>query len=473
MMRFAFALALLFGTNSYAELFAGRVVESVSRKPLATAQVRIRKAGAVMLLADLDTDSAGQFHGPDLAPGSYTVEATKPNYLSVTLRLEIAAASPAPLTIPLIHYGVVSGKVLDQQGQPVQGARILALPMRPDGTLDGQAGRPGDIQGASGDNGQYRLYRLTPGRYALAVAHDSMANVGSNFLFAMENSRPRVFQITSGEEYRDINFTLLTSNLVRVEGTIQTGKPGSYGVAIIARDHPEVSVSQMLAAKDGKFHFDGIPAGSYDLVAAGPTNSYGYRNVVVEPGALFGRISFDITGARIDPLTVPLAEGRAAALLLHAAKGCPETVAVRLVPLEDLGVFSRAEVDLHLNQTAKITDLAPGKYRAEVIVQGNPCYQAAPVTLDVRGASITEPIALTIDVPGSITGRLDAPNPGETSISLTPIPGNASPVLVVYPDSDGRFAFSELRPGRYRIMAKGNVTEWDVAAGASTQVELK
>ncbi len=49
----------------------GRVIEDHTGAPLAGAELRVAKAGAQTLIAELETDSAGAFPLPDLPEGEY------------------------------------------------------------------------------------------------------------------------------------------------------------------------------------------------------------------------------------------------------------------------------------------------------------------------------------------------------------------------------------------------------------------
>ena len=51
------------------------------------------KLGAPGLAADLETDGEGRFLAPELDPGEYRIEISRPNYVSATLRLSLLAFS--------------------------------------------------------------------------------------------------------------------------------------------------------------------------------------------------------------------------------------------------------------------------------------------------------------------------------------------------------------------------------------------
>ena len=101
------AALLALGLSPTVSAINGRVVEDHTGSPLASAGVRIFKAGAPNVLADLDTDGAGRFEAPGLPVGDYRIEISKPNFLPATLHLRAtgAEAPVAPVTVRLVRCG--------------------------------------------------------------------------------------------------------------------------------------------------------------------------------------------------------------------------------------------------------------------------------------------------------------------------------------------------------------------------------
>src|SRR5271169_897071 len=172
----ALCLGALMAGSAPPETIAGKVVQDDSGAPLASVEVRISRTGVAGLVADLETDTSGQFRAPDLLPAEYQLEVSKPNHVSTVLRLHEPGA--ATLLIRLVRCGVISGQVTDAQAKPVRGAAIFAM-------VKASAGEPFrrfTHQFAQVDErGQYRLYNLPPGRYAVAVSYGaSTMAVGSH-----------------------------------------------------------------------------------------------------------------------------------------------------------------------------------------------------------------------------------------------------------------------------------------------------
>jgi len=121
----ALYLGVLIGDSAPTETIAGKVVQDDSGAPLPSVEVRISRAGSPSLVADVETDTSGQFRAPDLPPAEYRLEVSKPNYVSTFLSVREPGATT--MLIRLVRRGVISGQVTDAQGQPVRGATIFAM----------------------------------------------------------------------------------------------------------------------------------------------------------------------------------------------------------------------------------------------------------------------------------------------------------------------------------------------------------
>src|SRR4051794_32549327 len=78
------ALLLITATAAQGQNFTGRVVEDSTGDAVASAELKIHKAGLRELVADLDTDRTGHFAGPVLASGEYTIDVLKANFITTT-----------------------------------------------------------------------------------------------------------------------------------------------------------------------------------------------------------------------------------------------------------------------------------------------------------------------------------------------------------------------------------------------------
>ena len=152
----------------------GRIVDGQTGAAIARARVRLGGQGAPR--PPVLSDSQGAFAFTGLPAGVYSLTADKATYLSgsypdrrPSLRASVARALILRddevvdnLTVPLYHGSAISGRVLDEHGDPVEFAQVFALPARSAG-----AGSGPRYGGQSNDIGEFRIGRLAPGRYVL------------------------------------------------------------------------------------------------------------------------------------------------------------------------------------------------------------------------------------------------------------------------------------------------------------------
>ena len=109
---------------------AGTVVDETTRRPVAGARIALRTesgfdSGPPARRARADT--RGRFRAAGVLPGRYTVEAASDGYLPAELTGVVAALPDGkPLAIALRREASIAGIVLDEEGKPVAGARVVA-----------------------------------------------------------------------------------------------------------------------------------------------------------------------------------------------------------------------------------------------------------------------------------------------------------------------------------------------------------
>jgi hypothetical protein len=174
-------------------VIAGRVVEAGSQTPVAEAIVNL--SGPPDPVAHdfgerrrVMVDPQGRFVFTGLPPGTYRLSAVQFGYLTgwfETMRPLTGDPMPIDLadgqrftdaTIPMWRPGSISGRVVDEAGEPVVGVRIVIFqrafrngepglaPAFPGGTL-----RSFLTDDRTDDRGIYRAALLPPGEYSIAV----------------------------------------------------------------------------------------------------------------------------------------------------------------------------------------------------------------------------------------------------------------------------------------------------------------
>jgi hypothetical protein len=140
----------------------GVVSDSVSHQPLRKVMVSL-VFGNQPLGPDASTDDSGAFEFHDLKPGQYQLGVGRRDYPAWKTITVTPSENPDPLKIELIPGAIVSGRILDEDGDPLIGCGVEAR----------VAEHPEQIaflQTVSSDApNEYRLFGLRPGKYILAV----------------------------------------------------------------------------------------------------------------------------------------------------------------------------------------------------------------------------------------------------------------------------------------------------------------
>jgi hypothetical protein len=352
---------------------------------------------------------------------------------------------------------------------------------------------------AVSDDGQYRLYNLPPGQYAVALSFDSTSQPGRAGVFLYTDSaQPLFLTISGGEEYRGIDFVIPPTPVYHVSGKIAGPVRGGGGrVMLFVIDQPALPVATALFfAPDNSFQLTGIPPGTYDLIAMGNRVSSSTQGTAASLAPVIGRTRIVVSGEDVTGISLSAPENRVVSFILRAPglqgrpEGCPASAQLSLASLGARYLGQQATAEVNFTKAQLITEISPGLYRVTLSRLGEACFQTSHAIVDLREGSAQSTIAVEVTAAGSILGRLNAgaAKPGEYVVVLvnTDVLDAAQPMQVACPDEEFRFSFPNLRPGRYRIAARraggspgarlvpglARMFEIEVTAGTPTDVDL-
>jgi hypothetical protein len=267
----------------------GRVVAADSGAPVRRAQIRAfstdTRANRIAT-----SDGEGRFEFRDLPAGRWELSASKAGFVTMRFgqRRPFEAGSPVELRdaqvmdradIALPRGAAITGRVYDEFGDPVAGARLQVLRYQ----LQQGVRRlsPTGIGDESDDTGAFRLFGLTPGDYyvsatvrALRVDDPSAdaAGYAPTYYPGTGNiAEAQRVTVGLGQEMSNVSFALLPVRTVRVSGTVvdSMGRPlgGGFlmlGPADAASDAPILAGGGNVR-QDGSFTLANIAPGSYTL----------------------------------------------------------------------------------------------------------------------------------------------------------------------------------------------------------------
>ena len=155
---------------------------STSGQPVANATVMLMQmpdpvAGTQAAIHRKQTDDAGKFSFDGLPPGEYRLQATHPKYLPVRFGSR-GTSDPGTLLslsegqhvtgvgLMFIDPGTVSGRVVDEDGDPVSTVDVLVLEFL---HYNGRRVSSTVARAPTADNGQFKVERVPPGTYIVRV----------------------------------------------------------------------------------------------------------------------------------------------------------------------------------------------------------------------------------------------------------------------------------------------------------------
>src|SRR6202158_3043068 len=156
--------------TAHASSLAGTVVKEPGSQPLKKVLVQVvaenQKEGGNYTAS---TDADGHFHIENVVPGRYRMFIEKTGFVGVNergLKSDVnvftvqAGQAMEDLLFRMLPTAVISGRITDEDGDPMSGVRVIAQKKKP-----GKSTRESVGTEATNDLGEYRLAGLFPGQY--------------------------------------------------------------------------------------------------------------------------------------------------------------------------------------------------------------------------------------------------------------------------------------------------------------------
>ena len=183
------------------------------------------------------TDADGRFELKDLPAGRWTISATKGGFVAQQFGQRHPFESVEPIELKdgqrfsanftLSRGSVITGRVSDEFGDPITGARVQVLRSQM------QQGRrrlaPIASNAQTDDTGSFRVFGLAPGEYYVAASlqaapqdsSDNPVTYAPTYFPGTGNvTDAQRIPLTLGTEQSGINFVLQPVRAVRVSGTV-------------------------------------------------------------------------------------------------------------------------------------------------------------------------------------------------------------------------------------------------------------
>jgi protocatechuate 3,4-dioxygenase beta subunit len=255
----------------------GSVIDEKTRRPLPGVRVSASAGGfsfrgGERVSRKSRTDAKGKFRIAGLAARRYSIQASKTDYLPATMPGMVAAVSaPGTVAIALQRAATVAGRVTDEKGAPVAGARVRFVAEQGMRAIlrSGPAaflGRPGVT---TGPDGAFRLRGLAPER------NRTLEAAKAGYVTAKRHG----VTLKGGEVVKDVALILKRGLEARGRVVDSAGQPIAGASVRVSR--PEGETSRFMfriggledrqkpdawSGADGSFRVAGLETGEYVLV---------------------------------------------------------------------------------------------------------------------------------------------------------------------------------------------------------------
>jgi hypothetical protein len=242
---------------------SGIVVKLAGSEPLKSATVQLQSAQDLAHTSSVVTDVGGRFELKGIDPGRYRLKVSRagfvtqeygqktPNDPGAEIRLS-PGQNLRDLLFRLIPWGVIAGRVLDEDGEPLPWAQVSALR---EVYSNGKRKLSPELLVPTNDLGEFRLFGLKPGRYFVSARFKPGLHVVGHGEVEEENaddSRPEFMPIyypnspdpvrasaillKAGDEIPAVEILLRPVTMFRVRGRVYNlvaGRRSNAGISLL------------------------------------------------------------------------------------------------------------------------------------------------------------------------------------------------------------------------------------------------
>jgi hypothetical protein len=475
----------------------GQVTAADTALPLPNARLTLAGVAAGDQTAEsiepVLSDSEGRFQFIDLPAGSYTVRAAKAGYLNARFGARtyfdlpinvvvVDGAAADNINIALVKSAAISGRILDDLGDPAIGASVsVSRRVRVDGRE-----RLSYVKGTQTDDlGDYRLGGLPAGNFIVTVGGGGgRATRWTRTFFpgVVDLARAQAVSVRAGDEIGGRDFAASpvggSSKPAKLSGTVinAAGGPAAGRLIHATIDEPPgtASTSSQPIPANGEFSFQPEPGehlfiaqGANGDVAAlrvtvGEADVTGLRLVLGKGGRVTGRVVFEGTTTAAAP-EVELDAWSADFESRLVASMPGSTSPLRTVRPNRDGTFEIPS--LFAAREIRVRTAPPGWLVKSITVEGRSIADT-PIDFD-GGRELAGVQILMTNRAAQLTGTVtDGERRAVKEYSVVMFADDPSrarrPSRVaqwVRPDQNGRFVVDGLAPGAYSIAAVDQVTD--------------
>jgi protocatechuate 3,4-dioxygenase beta subunit len=498
----------------------GRVIDASSGTPLRKASVRIFSPDIREVRTTM-TDVEGRYEFSDLSAGQFNLSANKTGYVDVAFGQAMPSEIGKPLKVgdkqviekidfSLPRGAVVTGRVLDEYGEPIADVQVSAL--RNQFTANGPRPINAGRMATTNDIGEFRLFGIPPGQYFLSASfRNGQFSIGpttgdtSGYALTYYPGTPNLadaqkLTLGLGGSVSDITLMLVVTRTARISGTVfdSQGQPVRQGSVMLMSRNASAMMPAAggLVRPDGTFSISGVSPGEYTVRGnfPGPPQPGTPMEMAVATLTVNG---VDITDVRVEPARPITVTGHVILDPVAARSFKPATMRLNAPPSEPGLIFGPPPPGAAIRDDLTFEFKAsPGSSVVRLMSpQGwmikSVFWNGSDVTdgitfrnEDVSGLEV-ELTNRVPDLSGLVTNARGDQVADYFAIAFPQdqnrwnAPG-AGRIAMARPDDQGRYSFRSLQPGNYYVVAVEHLQtgEWmdpafmDSVRSQATRVSL-
>ena len=444
------------------------------------------------------SDGNGNYVVSGIEPGRYRVSVERagfvdqqygakgPSQAGSFLTLEKSQRA-RDITIKMTPQGVIAGRVMDDDGDPVANATIQVLKRT---YVRGRKQLVPVDNASTNDLGEYRVYGLPPGRYIVNANARRMFRGGMVQDTDQDAFAPTFYpagaspdmaapiEVAAGAQFRGIDVRLRKTRTVRVQGRVTGGTTtagnrggGGTSVSLVPKDGGGgfgMRNSSRPYNAQGEFLLNNVVPGSYILTAS-----------QFEGGkTLFARMPIEVGNSPIEGLSLQLAPGAdlRGRVKVEGSDTQTGSMRVNLVgrpgavfgqgagvqggAMNPDGTFVLSNVQPE-NYDVRVSSVPDGGYVKSIrLGEADVTDSGLDFTNGVMAGEMTVSVAMTAaQVEGTVQNDKSEPASGVTVVLVPEGPRKESDryYSVTSTDQTGHFTLKNLTPGEYRVYSFDNI----------------
>jgi carboxypeptidase family protein len=450
-------------------------------------QTRVQQQQPQQQGAVTDTSGTFEFHG--LPAGRYQIRVMHQSYPrlgfdGVRKNVEVSASEAAArVTVELVPGASVTGRVVDEDGDPLTGCFVQLHPAKnPNG------GVPATYVPLAGNDGSYRLANIPPGKYILNAQcrtpvfqprplsdgpdpPPSAAYPVQYYAGASDPESAQIVELTPGAERSGIDFQMRPVPVTHIHGTLTAASADWHGrndlVAQLLPLDPRTSIASISNGRvnplNGSFEIRQIFPGPYRLIVFSRNALQRGVNRRESPDLVGAAARVDVAGKPLE-ISLPFHRGvdvSGTVEIEHSDNAAnritPEQVGIQLTPEFPFVPFP-SPVQAGEDRSFTIKSVFPGEWRIRLTAPSAFVKSAWLGTEDVTHGILdltsgsAPPLRILVS---SNTATIRGTAPDSQMVFATPLdaPG---PTPSGRTDSSGQFTITGLAPGKYRVVGLDN-----------------